>query len=94
MLTVPDFVAIRGASNRARRLAARLAAVNAAIRRTAHTVGAVLVDIAATPEAADPASWSNDRLHPSAAGYDFIASLAWEAIEPIVARKLSLGRDS
>jgi lysophospholipase L1-like esterase len=73
VLTIADFVAIRGLGTRARRLSARLHQTNEAIRATASSVGASVIDIAATSEASDPRCWSGDNLHPSAFGYDFIA---------------------
>jgi lysophospholipase L1-like esterase len=62
----------------ARPLAARVRALNEALRRAAATTGALLVDFAKHPVGSDPRLWSPDRIHANSAGHARIAAaLAW-----------------
>src|ERR1700680_2484469 len=47
--------------------------LNEAIRRSAHVYGALLIDAWYTDEAAEPAFWSADHMHPNAHGHQVIA---------------------
>jgi lysophospholipase L1-like esterase len=69
--TMPDLAAVMPL---ARRVAPRLATLNARIRELAARHGARCVDFEAHPVAADPRLWSDDRLHANALGH---ARIAW-----------------
>jgi hypothetical protein len=58
----------------ARLIAPRVARFNAALRASAARTGTLLLDLGATPVAADPRMWSTDRLHANAAGHERIAA--------------------
>ena len=75
--TMPDLVPVMPL---ARRLAPRLAALNAAIRSAAERADALLVDFAAHPVASDPRLWSPDRLHANSAGHARIAAALAHAL--------------
>jgi lysophospholipase L1-like esterase len=57
-----------------RLVSGRLRALNARLRDTAVVTGARLVDLEATPVAADPRLWDDDRLHANALGHERIAA--------------------
>lgn len=76
--TMPDLAAVLPM---ARRVAPRLAALNARIRDLAARHGARCVDFEAHPVAADPRLWSDDRLHANAAGHARIADALAHALE-------------
>lgn len=62
----------------ARPIAARVRALNDALRSAATASGAILVDFAKHPVGSDPRLWSPDRIHANAAGHARIAAaLAW-----------------
>lgn len=62
----------------ARVIAARVRALNNALRSASASSGAILVDFAKHAVGSDPRLWSPDRLHANAAGHDRIAAaLAW-----------------
>lgn len=58
----------------------RAAVLTDAVTGTAARHGALLVDVAADPEFANPALWSADRLHLSAAGHHRVAALVLTAL--------------
>ena len=62
------------------RLSPRIAAVNREIRAIGRAHGAVLVDVAAEADLADPRFWSEDRLHLGAAGHRRIAAMTLAAL--------------
>ncbi len=64
----------------ARRLAPRIAALNATVRRVAASTGAVVVDVGVAPVAGDPRLWSADRLHANSLGHERIAAALAEAL--------------
>lgn len=72
-MTLPDLSSSIGI---ARMIADRLLAYNRLMREVAARSGAVLVDMAAEPTAADPRLWSEDRLHANAEGHARIALVA------------------
>jgi lysophospholipase L1-like esterase len=76
--TLPDLAAVMPM---ARRLAPKLADLNARLRAVAAASGARLVDFAAHPVAGDPRLWSGDRFHANAAGHARIAAALAEALE-------------
>lgn len=76
--TLPDLTAVMPL---ARRLAPRIAALNAALRDVSHRTGALLVDLALCSVASDPRLWSEDRLHANAAGHARIAEALAQALE-------------
>jgi lysophospholipase L1-like esterase len=62
----------------ARPIAARVRALNDALRHAAANTGAILVDFARYAVGSDPRIWSEDRLHANASGHARIAAaLAW-----------------
>lgn len=61
-------------------LSRRVHALNDAIRRASHQSGAVLVDFAAHPVAADVRLWSDDRFHANALGHTLISHALAHAI--------------
>jgi lysophospholipase L1-like esterase len=69
--TLPDLTPVMPA---ARRIAPRVAELNAAIRQIADRSGAIVVDFAAHPVASDPRLWSEDRLHANSQGHARIAA--------------------
>jgi len=58
----------------ARLIAARVAALNEALRAASASSGAILVDFAKHPVGSDARLWSPDRLHANAAGHARIAA--------------------
>ncbi|MCU1350118.1 MAG: lysophospholipase [Acidobacteria bacterium] len=68
--TLPD---LSGIMPLAKILRKRLPRMNQAIRDAAAATGAIVVDFALYPVAADPRVWSDDRLHANAAGHARIA---------------------
>ncbi|WP_207836504.1 SGNH/GDSL hydrolase family protein [Williamsia soli] len=64
----------------ARRIEARLLAVNEMMREFATTYGFVLVDLYAAPVLTDPRSWAPDRLHASPFGHQRFAAGAAHAL--------------
>jgi lysophospholipase L1-like esterase len=73
--TLPDLSSVLPL---ARPIAARVRALNDALRSAAASSGAILVDFARHPVGSDPRLWSPDRLHANAAGHARIAAaLAW-----------------
>jgi lysophospholipase L1-like esterase len=64
-----------------RLLAARVREINAVIRAAAARHGFRLVDLYEAPSLADPAVWSADRVHGSAAGHALFAEAAAEALD-------------
>lgn len=58
----------------------RLAAVNAAVDRSAALDGVQVVDLGRVPVLAAPGGWSVDRIHPSAAGHRGMAAAAAAAL--------------
>ena len=87
-----------------RLVAARVEALNEALREIAGRTGAVLVDFARYPLASDPRLWSADRLHANAAGHARIAGalaaalglpesdMSWADALPDVPRRSIVGR--
>lgn len=68
----------------ARLIAGRVAAFNAGLRAVAAAHGAMLVDLARSPPAADPRLWCEDRLHLSPEGHRLLAfAIAETVIRPI-----------
>ncbi len=76
--TLPDLGPVLPA---ARRLAPRIAALNAALREISRETGTRLVDLAAHPVAVDPRLWSDDRLHANSAGHERIAAALAQALD-------------
>jgi lysophospholipase L1-like esterase len=76
-MTLPDLSAFIPA---ARLVRARMRAYDEATRRAAERSGAVVVDLARTPGAADPRFWSDDRLHANTAGHAYIAAAFAQAL--------------
>ena len=76
--TLPDLAAVMPLG---RFIAARVEALNGALREIAARTGARLVDFAAHPVASDPRLWSADRLHANAAGHARIAAALAHALE-------------
>lgn len=76
--TLPDLTPLIPA---ARRIAPRIARMNAILTETSARTGAHVVDFAAHPVAVDPRLWSHDRIHANAAGHARIA----EAIAHVLA---------
>jgi lysophospholipase L1-like esterase len=72
--TIPDIARRLAISPIARVLSARTRALDEEIRRVSAASGALLLDFAAYPIAADPRMWSRDRLHVNAAGHARIAA--------------------
>lgn len=72
-MTLPDLSSSMGI---ARVIGDRLSAYNQLMREVAARSGALLVDMAAEPTAADPRLWSEDRLHANAEGHARIALVA------------------
>ena len=73
--TLPDLSSVLPL---ARPIAARVRALNDALRSAAASSGAMLVDFAAHAVGSDPRLWSPDRLHANSAGHARIAAaLAW-----------------
>ncbi len=73
--TLPDLSSVLPL---ARPIAARVRALNDALRNAAAASGAMLVDFARHAVGSDPRLWSPDRLHANSAGHARIAAaLAW-----------------
>ena len=73
--TLPDLSSVLPL---ARPIAARVRALNDALRHASAASGAVLVDFAVHPVGSDPRLWGPDRLHANSAGHARIAAaLAW-----------------
>jgi lysophospholipase L1-like esterase len=64
----------------ARGIAARIAALNDAVRAISAAHGVLVADLAAWPDASDPRLWSEDRLHANAAGHERIAAALAHAL--------------
>lgn len=75
--TLPDLSEIMPV---ARFVAARVRALNDALRHVAASTGATLVDVAAHPVACDPRLWSDDRLHANSQGHERIAAALAHAL--------------
>jgi lysophospholipase L1-like esterase len=75
--TLPDLEPVLPA---ARRLAPRIAALNAALRESSLETGTILVDLALHPVAVDPRLWSDDRIHANSAGHARIAAALAHAL--------------
>ena len=81
--TVVLFTAIQragGTTRAADRLAARFAAFNARVRRSAADHGAVLVDVGVERALYDRRLWHEDRLHLAPAGHRRVAAAVLEAL--------------
>ncbi len=78
--TIPDISRRLAPSPLARYLSARTLTLDDEIRRVSATSGAILVDLAAYPLAADPRMWSRDRLHANAEGHARIAAALAQAL--------------
>lgn len=76
--TLPDLTPLIPA---AKRLAPRIAQMNATLIAVSARTGAHVIDFAAYPVAVDPRLWSHDRIHANAAGHARIA----EAIAHVLA---------
>jgi len=76
-ITLPDLAAVMPM---AKRIAPRVLELNRALRAAARASGALLVDLAAHPVAADPRLWSADRFHANAAGHARIAAALAHAL--------------
>jgi lysophospholipase L1-like esterase len=61
-------------------LAARAAAYNSLVRSSARWHGALLVDLWAMPELAEPRMWSVDRLHLSSQGHQHVCGAVLSAL--------------
>ncbi len=70
-----------GRGRAADRLAARIAAFNDGVRRTAAAHGAVLVDVAGEAALHDRRLWADDRLHLATEGHRRIAAAVLEALD-------------
>lgn len=75
--TLPDLTPLIPA---ARRLAPRIAAMNAVLHGVSTRTGSRLVDFAAHPVAVDRRLWSHDRIHANADGHARIADALWHAL--------------
>jgi hypothetical protein len=75
VLTLPNFIAIRGLSSRNQRMQGRLLSMNEALRTCAYKLDAEVVDVASSPEVSNIVCWAADLLHSSARGYDVITGL-------------------
>ena len=75
--TLPDLTPVMPM---ARRLAPRIAELNAALHRISARNGVILVDFAGDPLAADARLWNEDRLHANSAGHERIAAALAEAL--------------
>jgi lysophospholipase L1-like esterase len=71
--TIPDIAHRLAVVGGARVLSQRTRALDDEIRRVSAESGALLLDLAAYPLAADPRMWSRDRLHANAEGHRRIA---------------------
>lgn len=69
--TLPDLTSVLPL---ARRLAPRVEALNAGVRRACARSGARLLDLAAHAFASDPRVWSADRFHANALGHERVAA--------------------
>ncbi len=76
--TLPDLTPLIPA---ARRIAPRIAAMNAVLTRVSARTGSRLVDFAVHPVAVDRRLWSPDRIHANAAGHARIACALAHALE-------------
>ena len=76
-ITVPDPSRVMPV---ARRLAPRISAYNATVRRIAESTGARLVDVGSSQVAGDPRLWSADRLHANSLGHERIAAALAHAL--------------
>lgn len=76
--TLPDLTPVMPL---ARVLAARICALNEALRNAAASTNAILVDFAAHAVATDRRLWSPDRMHANSAGHAKIASALASALE-------------
>jgi lysophospholipase L1-like esterase len=63
-----------------RLLSRRTRALNDAIRGASATTGAIVIDLAAHPMAADPRMWSRDRLHGNPESHERIAAACAQAL--------------
>jgi lysophospholipase L1-like esterase len=77
LFTLPDLVRVNPLAKAA---AARLAALNGAIRRIAVERGALLVELDRHTVASDPRLWDEDRLHANSEGHRRIAEAAAHAL--------------
>ena len=75
--TLPDLTPVMPL---ARPFAPRIRAMNDALRSAASRSGAILLDFAAHPVAADPRLWSEDRIHANARGHERIAAALADAL--------------
>ncbi|MBI4499780.1 MAG: SGNH/GDSL hydrolase family protein [Gemmatimonadetes bacterium] len=75
--TLPDLSSVLPL---ARPIAARVHALNEALRRAASSTGAILVDFARHPVGSDPRLWSHDRIHANSAGHARIAAALAQAL--------------
>jgi lysophospholipase L1-like esterase len=75
--TLPDLTPVLPL---ARPIAPRIAALNDVLRAVSGRTGAVLVDFAAFPVAADRRLWSDDRFHANALGHAMIAEALAHAL--------------
>lgn len=71
IFTLPD---LRDVMPIAKLFGERTLALNEEVRRACATTGALLLDLARHPVAADPRVWSDDRLHANSAGHARIAA--------------------
>lgn len=76
--TLPDLTPLIPA---ARRIAPRIARMNAVLAAVSGRTGSRLVDFAAYPVAVDPRLWSRDRIHANSPGHARIASALAHALE-------------
>lgn len=76
--TLPDLTPLIPA---ARRIAPRIARMNAVLTEVSARTGSRLVDFAAHPVAVDPRLWSRDRIHANSPGHARIASALAHALE-------------
>jgi len=65
----------------ARRIAPRIAQMNAALFAVSTRTGAHVVDFAALPMAVDPRLWNDDRIHANAAGHARIAEAIAQTLQ-------------
>jgi lysophospholipase L1-like esterase len=75
--TLPDLTPVMPL---ARWLAPRIRAMNEGVRAASRRTGAILLDFATYPVAADRRLWSDDRIHANAAGHARIAAALAQAL--------------
>jgi lysophospholipase L1-like esterase len=78
--TIPDIAHRLAPPGIAGRLSRRTRTLGEELRRVSAASGAILLDLAAHPLAADPRMWSRDRLHANAEGHARIAAGLAEAL--------------